>query len=112
MHDSDKFKFDCKAPNLVSFTNNTSKYRLFGRKRSELPTHAQYDRDNLSMAFTGGPGSKVTYIDSCKDNPNFPWASDSLYYLWDFGDNSDQCTPYYDANREREVKGQNPSGDP
>lgn len=112
MHDSDKFKFDCKAPNLVSFTNNTSKYRLFGRKRSELPTHAQYDRDNLSMAFTGGPGSKVTYIDSCKDNPNFPWASDSLYYLWDFGDNSDQCTTYYDANREIAVKGQNPSGDP
>lgn len=116
MHDSDKFKIDCKAPNLVTFTNNTTKYRLYGRKRSEKPTAALHDIDNLSMAFVGAalgnPMANVVPIDSCSDNPNFPWSSDSLYYFWDFGDQGDQCTTYWDANKNIKVKGQNPSGDP
>ncbi|MFY0673834.1 MAG: gliding motility-associated C-terminal domain-containing protein [Bacteroidia bacterium] len=113
MHDSDKFKIDCKAPNLVTFKNNTTKYRLFGRKRSEKPTHGIHDIDNLSMGNLGGPGSQVVSVDSCSpEGINFPWSSDSLNYFWDFGDQGDQCTTYYDANRNIQVKGQNPSVDP
>jgi gliding motility-associated-like protein len=116
MHDSDKFKIDCKAPNLVTFTNNTTKYRLFGRSRSEKPTAAIHDIDNLSMAFVGAtlgdPMANVVPVDSCSDNSNFPWSSDSLYYFWDFGDQGDQCTTYWDMNKDIQVKGQNPSGDP
>lgn len=107
MHDSDKFKFDCKAPNLVSFTNNSVKYRLFGRKWNDAPPHPSYSVDNLPAAFQDN-----RFIDSCVTSPNVPWGSDSLLYLWDFGDNSDQCTTFWDANRVIRVAGANPSGDP
>lgn len=107
MHDSNKFKWDCKAPNLVQFTNNTIKYRLFGRKWNDDPPHPAYSIDNYPTAFTGD-----NFVDSCVTNPNTPWGSDSLLYFWDFGDNSDQCTTFWDANRNIQVAGANPSGDP
>ncbi|MGB0430319.1 MAG: hypothetical protein ACPGLV_07580, partial [Bacteroidia bacterium] len=118
MHDSDKFKWDCKAPNLVTFKNNSRKYRLFGRKRSEHPTHTDYDMDNQSMAFYslsyGYPDleNQIVPVDACNDNTNFPWASDSLYYLWDFGDNSAQCTAYYDVNGVLQARGDTDVQDP
>ncbi|MBI1182975.1 hypothetical protein GC194_01795 [bacterium] len=109
MHDSDKFNWHCSAPNLVSFTNNSSKYRLFGSKESEIPMYGNYAWDNSSARFYG---DQVANVDACNDNPNFPWASDSLLYLWDFGDNSDQCTTYFDTSANMIMaRGQNPSGD-
>lgn len=106
MHDSDKFTRNCGAPNLVTFTNNSTKYRMFGRAKSDMPPHTSHDMDNKPAALALGA------VDSCAVNPNFPWASDSMRYLWNFGDDGDQCTTYYDANRNILVKGNNPSGDP
>lgn len=106
MHDTDKFTRNCGAPNLVTFTNNSSMYRMFGRAKSDVPAHTSYDLDNKSAALSLGA------VDSCTTNPNFPWASDSMYYLWSFGDDGDQCTTYLDINKDIQVKGNNPSGDP
>lgn len=80
MHDSDLYH---PAPyNLVSFTNNSIKYRLFGKKRSEKPMALRYAWDNV-------PGE---FPDKGR-NPNFPWASDSMQYLWFFDDASAKnCT--------------------
>lgn len=107
MHDSNLVTRNCGGPNLVQFTNNTIKYRLRGRALSEKPPHTLDALDNMPDAFSI-PGS----LDSCKDNINWPFASDSLDYFWDFGDNGEACTTYFDANRNVQVKGNNPSGDP
>jgi len=107
MHDSDLVTRNCGGPNLVQFTNNSIKFRLRGRGKSQKPHHPYGELDNFPDAF-----SFPNTIDSCATNINWPWATDSMYYLWDFGDNSDQCTTYFDANRKIQVKGQNPSGDP
>jgi hypothetical protein len=80
MHDSDLYH---PAPfNLVSFTNNSIKYRTFGKKRSEKPLALRYAWDNV-------PGE---FPDKAR-NPNYPWASDSMQYLWFFDDpTAKSCT--------------------
>jgi gliding motility-associated-like protein len=65
MDDTSLFSLRCKAPQLVSFTNFSVKYRGYNAV------------DNFA------PG----YPDKCK-NPVYPYASDSLTYLWDFGEGS------------------------
>ena len=107
MHDTDIFTKNCGGPNLVQFVNNTIKYRIHGKSGSEKPPHHWSALDNFPDAYSF-PNS----VDGCRDNPNWPWASDSMEYLWDFGDNSDQCTTYYDANGNMAVNGSNPTGDP
>ncbi|MFY0673260.1 MAG: PKD domain-containing protein [Bacteroidia bacterium] len=73
MHDSDLYH---PAPfNLVNFTNNSIKYRTFGKKRNEKPLALRYAWDNV-------PGE---FPDKAR-NPNYPWASDSIQYLWFFDD--------------------------
>ena len=68
MHDTDLFVPNCAGPNWVRFTNNTVKYRIYSAI-DDVP-----------------PG----FPDTCK-NPSYPWGSDSLLYLWSFGD-GDACT--------------------
>lgn len=63
IHDSDIFATNCGAPHTVFFKNNSIKFRGFEAL------------DNFPRG----------YADSCK-NPSYPWASDSLEYLWDFGE--------------------------
>lgn len=80
IHDSNLFH---PSPNnLVSFTNNSTKYRLFGRRSGEKPASKRYAWDNI-------PGE---FPDKAR-NPNYPWASDSMQYFWNFGDiEAQSCT--------------------
>lgn len=86
MHDTDLFH---PAPyNLVQFTNNSIKYRdldhyhPWGSRDSMPPRALHYAWDNI-------PG---TFPDP-KRNLNYPWASDSLTYFWDFGEpDAKRCT--------------------
>ncbi|MGB0430741.1 MAG: PKD domain-containing protein [Bacteroidia bacterium] len=80
MHDSDLYHH---APfNLVSFTNNSIKYRTIGKKRGEKPLALRYAWDNV-------PGE---FPDKAR-NLNYPWASDSMQYLWFFDDpTAKSCT--------------------
>lgn len=81
MHDTDLYH---PAPfNLVQFTNNSTKYRLWGDSTpGQKPPSIRYAWDNI-------PGE---FPDKGR-NPNHPWASDSMQYFWDFGDSkAPQCT--------------------
>lgn len=63
IHDTDLFAPHCSAPHTVDFTNNTIKHRLYDAV------------DNRPPGFH----------DECI-NPNYPYATDSLDYFWDFDD--------------------------
>lgn len=63
MDDTSLFSVRCKAPQKISFTNFSDKYRGY------------YAVDNFP------PG----YPDKCL-NKSYPYASDSLTYFWDFGE--------------------------
>jgi len=71
MHDSNLST--CQLPNLVRFTNNSIKYRL----------HNAID-DNTILNVTDPEHS---FKDTCKWK-NYPMASDSLTYYWQFNDPS------------------------
>lgn len=81
MHDTDLYH---PAPfNMVQFSNNSVKYRLWGDSlQSQKPPSLRYAWDNV-------PGE---FPDKGR-NPNYPWASDSLEYFWNFRDpTAQQCT--------------------
>lgn len=110
MHDSDLYTLNCGGPNLVSFTNNSTKYRTFGKSGDDLPLPTNYSWDNQSSGMMG-PIIGNRMVDSCRTNQNFPWATDSMQYFWDFGDGTgDQCTTMVDANGNIVAIGMNPSG--
>lgn len=71
MHDTDLYA-PHRSQNLVSFTNNSIKYRFQNGKQT-IP---------LNFAPDNVPGE----IPDTVLNPSYPWASDSLQYFWDFGD--------------------------
>jgi len=84
MDDTSLFSIRCEAPQKITFTNFSDKYR-------------GYDAvDNFP------PG----YPDKCK-NPVYPYASDSLSYTWDFGEGSPNYAskqhpnPYYRYSTEK-----------
>ncbi|MDZ4838460.1 MAG: PKD domain-containing protein [Bacteroidota bacterium] len=70
LHDSSKFT--CALPDTVKFTNQSLKYRM----RTII-----YD-DNPNLNFNG-----AGWKDTCKYK-NYPYASDSMTYLWRFQDPS------------------------
>jgi gliding motility-associated-like protein len=73
MHDTDLIVLHCSGPNYVRFTNNSQKYRLYNAIDNSPPYHG-------------------ASLDLCK-NPSYPWASDSLQHLWNFGDSyAKNCT--------------------
>ncbi|MBT3422833.1 MAG: PKD domain-containing protein [Bacteroidetes bacterium] len=85
MHDTDLFKHDCSGPNYVRFTNNSIKYRWY------------YAIDDNPLLYfpvfamrTGAGANPDMKFDNCY-NPSYPWASDSMQYLWSFAD-GDPCT--------------------
>lgn len=71
MHDTDLFA-PHKNRNLVSFTNNSIKYRYY---QSKLAIPLNFVPDNIPWEV---PDTVL--------NPSYPWASDSLQYFWDFDD--------------------------
>jgi PKD repeat protein len=85
MHDSDIYT--CNSENYVKFTNHSIKYRLWNATDDKFP-----------------------YLnpDTCK-HKNYPYASDSMTYLWKFNDpNASPCTstvsnPNPDCNYSTEV---------
>jgi len=90
MHDTDLYH---PSPfNMVQFSNNSVKYRLWGDSlKSQKPLSLRYAWDNI-------PGE---FPDKGR-NPNFPWASDSLHYFWDFGDaKAPKCTSTVSAPNPR-----------
>ena len=73
---NDSNKTTCILPNLVRFTNQSLKFRLY---------NAIDDNPNNNV---GGNGFK----DTCKYK-NYPFASDSMIYFWKFNDpNGKPCT--------------------
>jgi gliding motility-associated-like protein len=76
MHDSNLYT--CKLPNLVRFTNNSVKYRLY--KVLDDDPALNYQDIPLARYAKGGD-----WRDTCQ-NKNYPFASDSMVYYWKFND--------------------------
>ncbi len=70
IHDTDLYQ--CDTPNWVHFTNVSVKWRGY------------YYSSTVDDNPPGIP-------DTCDDNPSYPYASDSLYFFWNFG-TGENCT--------------------
>jgi gliding motility-associated-like protein len=87
IHDSNLFT--CVVPNLVHFSNHSLKYRLYKALDDNTTAYVNWDTpepDYPKIIFENG------WKDTCI-NKGYPYASDSMTYLWEFQDpNAKPCT--------------------
>ncbi len=77
----------CWWPDLVRFTNHSIKYRLFNALDDNTTRYVHWNTpepDYPQIIFENG------WKDTCR-NPGWPFASDSMQYLWNFNDGK-PCT--------------------
>ncbi|MGZ5282119.1 MAG: PKD domain-containing protein, partial [Bacteroidia bacterium] len=85
MHDSNLFT--CQVPDLVRFTNHSLKYRLYKALDDNPKSYVHWDTPEPDYA-------KIIFENGWKDtciNTGYPFASDSMKYLWNFNDGK-KCT--------------------
>lgn len=97
MHDSNLST--CTVPDLVRFTNHSLKYRLYNALDDNTTRYVNWDTPEPDY-----PKNSIIengYKDTCV-NPGWPFASDSMQYLWKFNDGT-PCTSTI-ANKDWECQ--------